>query len=346
MSFRDNLLYLRASHNMTQEQLAMMLGVSRQSVTKWEAEKSYPEMDKLLKMCQVFDCTLDELVQGDLTEREESRQTPSPSTPPADVFDYDSHMRRFAMRISVGVGTIIMGVALALPFFGASEPATNPYFLLPENIAAALGLLCVFLGVGIALMLIIPAGLEYSQFVRAHPYIEDFYTGEQKARARTLFAYQLVGGITAIFLGIIAVILFTADTENVFGATILLALTAIGVFLIVHGSMMLSRTDIARYNLAAGEVLEAQEISVANIPEAQKHELLSVKRTDKRIGAICGVIMIVATIIGLLLLFVPMASGGSLDGDSQPNPLFWLPWPIGGMLCGIVSVLMKGFAKD
>lgn len=37
MSFRDNLQHLRAERNMTQEQLAMLLGVSRQSVTKWEA---------------------------------------------------------------------------------------------------------------------------------------------------------------------------------------------------------------------------------------------------------------------------------------------------------------------
>lgn len=53
MSFRTNLQYLRAECHMTQEQLAMLLGVSRQSVTKWEAEKSYPEMDKLIKMCQI-----------------------------------------------------------------------------------------------------------------------------------------------------------------------------------------------------------------------------------------------------------------------------------------------------
>jgi DNA-binding XRE family transcriptional regulator len=70
MSFRDNLQHLRATRNMTQEQLAMMVGVSRQSVTKWEAERAYPEMDKLLKICQIFDCSLDELVQGDLTTRE------------------------------------------------------------------------------------------------------------------------------------------------------------------------------------------------------------------------------------------------------------------------------------
>ena len=69
MSFRDNMQHLRATRNMTQEQLAMLLGVSRQSVSKWEAERAYPEMDKLLKMCGLFECTLDELVTGDLTGR-------------------------------------------------------------------------------------------------------------------------------------------------------------------------------------------------------------------------------------------------------------------------------------
>ena len=49
MSFRNTLQHLRATRNMTQEQLAMLVSVSRQSVTKWESERSYPEMDKLQK---------------------------------------------------------------------------------------------------------------------------------------------------------------------------------------------------------------------------------------------------------------------------------------------------------
>ena len=81
MSFRNNLQALRAERAMTQEQLAMLLGVSRQSVTKWEAERSYPEMDKLLKMCDIFACSLDDLVKGDLTGRApvEARQQCPPA---------------------------------------------------------------------------------------------------------------------------------------------------------------------------------------------------------------------------------------------------------------------------
>ncbi len=53
MSFKENLQYLRGSRNMTQEQLAMLLGVSRQAISKWESEKTYPEMDKLLMLCDI-----------------------------------------------------------------------------------------------------------------------------------------------------------------------------------------------------------------------------------------------------------------------------------------------------
>ena len=99
MSFRDNLQHLRATRNMTQEQLAMLLGVSRQSVTKWEAERAYPEMDKLLKLCDIFDCTLDDLVKGDLTARPAARSGATvPQGAPQDVCGYDEHMRRFARK--------------------------------------------------------------------------------------------------------------------------------------------------------------------------------------------------------------------------------------------------------
>ena len=50
MSFGENLQFLRKQKNITQEQLAERLEVSRQSVSKWESSQSYPEMEKLLQI--------------------------------------------------------------------------------------------------------------------------------------------------------------------------------------------------------------------------------------------------------------------------------------------------------
>ncbi|MBP3885925.1 MAG: helix-turn-helix transcriptional regulator [Olsenella sp.] len=110
MSFRDNLQHLRATRGMTQEQLAMMVGVSRQSVTKWESERAYPEMDKLLKICQIFNCSLDELVQGDLTTREAEPDKNVPVDAGAsDSIGYEERFRTRAWRMSIGVMCFVIG---------------------------------------------------------------------------------------------------------------------------------------------------------------------------------------------------------------------------------------------
>lgn len=325
----------------------MLLGVSRQSVTKWESEKSYPEMDKLLKLCQVFDCTLDELVQGDLTGREPLPQASAVAQgPAADVFDYDRFMRRFANRISLGIFAAIAGIGVALPFLAASDPAMNPCLGLSGNVAAALGMFILFVGVGACLALIIPAGMSHSAFVKAHPFVEDFYTSEDKAKARSSFAYQLVGGIGLIFVGICVVVLFGEATESPIGVTAMMLCIAAGVYLIVHGAMMLGRTNIDQYNATAAEYMEVSDIESANVSEDAKQEMLNTKKLDQKVGAVCGTIMILATAIALLMLFWPMASGNTGDYSSGAVAFFWLPWPIGGLLCGIAALLIKAFGKE
>lgn len=67
MSFGQNLQCLRKMRNkMTQEELAERLSVSRQTVSKWELDIAYPELDKIIDLCTLFSCTMDELVRGDL----------------------------------------------------------------------------------------------------------------------------------------------------------------------------------------------------------------------------------------------------------------------------------------
>ena len=76
MSFRKNLEYLRKGKKLSQEDLADKLDVSRQSVSKWESGAAYPETEKILAICKIFDCTLDELMNQDMQEEklEESRK--------------------------------------------------------------------------------------------------------------------------------------------------------------------------------------------------------------------------------------------------------------------------------
>lgn len=97
----------------------MLLGVSRQSVSKWEAERAYPEMDKLLALCDLFGCTLDDLVTGDMTGREVNGAVRMPQTgAPQDVTGYDEAMRSFAGRAALGFALPFAGVAAALPLWG------------------------------------------------------------------------------------------------------------------------------------------------------------------------------------------------------------------------------------
>ena len=67
MSFGRNLQFLRHRRgNMTQEDLAEKLNVSRQTVSKWELDAAQPEMDKAIELCRLFNCSLDNLFRDDM----------------------------------------------------------------------------------------------------------------------------------------------------------------------------------------------------------------------------------------------------------------------------------------
>lgn len=341
MSFRDNLQHLRATRNMTQEQLAMLLGVSRQSVTKWEAEKSYPEMDKLLKICQVFECSLDDLVQGDLTGREAGPAASVPAGPPTDVCGFDEHQRRLARQVPAGVATILVGCGLGFLAEGR--------FTLFGADADILVIVLILLGVLVGLAFFIPAGMEHAAFVKAHPYVEDFYTEDDRATARRSFTRALVAGIALIFVGSVCIMVLGNDraTERE-GLCLMMLFIAAGVWLIVRYAMLLGRTNVAEYNRSVAEELEVEDIVSAQVDEEVRSALLERKRSGEKIGAVCGVIMIVATIVGFVLLFAPVFSSGdpsSFNPEGTSAMWFWMAWVVGGLLCAIVTILMNAFGK-
>ncbi len=67
MSLGKNIQYLRKQQKITQEQLAEIMSVSRQTVSRWEAEEIIPELNKLVALSELFSCKLDALVKEDMT---------------------------------------------------------------------------------------------------------------------------------------------------------------------------------------------------------------------------------------------------------------------------------------
>jgi len=68
MTMGEKLAKLRREHNLTQEQFAELLMVSRQSVSKWELNTTYPDTEKLIRISKLFDCSLDYLLKDEIEQ--------------------------------------------------------------------------------------------------------------------------------------------------------------------------------------------------------------------------------------------------------------------------------------
>ena len=116
MSLGTNISRLRAEKRLSQGDLAEVLEVSRQSVSKWETDSSVPDLDKLIKLSQLFRVTLDELVTG--AEPQLKVETPpvmvSPSMPGRKIAGIILFCMAFlAFLIPTGLGGILIGLILA-----------------------------------------------------------------------------------------------------------------------------------------------------------------------------------------------------------------------------------------
>ena len=75
MTFGERLLGYRTNIGMSQEKLAEKIGVSRQTISKWETNQSTPDFDKIIPLCEVLGITTEELIKGEKTETENIKES-------------------------------------------------------------------------------------------------------------------------------------------------------------------------------------------------------------------------------------------------------------------------------
>ena len=182
MTFGENLQFLRKRASMTQEDLAERMEVSRQSVSKWESNAAYPEMDAILRLCELFHCDMDTLLRGDVSRRFGK-----------DAAAYDRHMNIFSAAIAAGVGLVLLGVTLMLfvgEFFGREMAAGVVFFL--------------FLIAAVAIFIV--SGMNHDIFLRQHPGIGPCYAKEEMDRFERRYPFLIAVPVVLILLGLTAVI--------------------------------------------------------------------------------------------------------------------------------------------
>ena len=140
MSLGNNIYELRSKANLSQEELAAKLGVSRQSVSKWETDASVPDVDKLIQLSKIFEVTLDELVNG---ENQHQAYTPikEETITEANISVKSPQLRTRKIVGAVLIGVSLLAVFLSLIFMSEITPLIillSVYFLL-------CGIVCVIM---------------------------------------------------------------------------------------------------------------------------------------------------------------------------------------------------------
>ena len=296
MSLSDNLQNLRKIKNMSQEELAEKLNVSRQAVSKWESGNGYPETEKIISICEIFDCSMDELVKGKITEDVKKEKN-----------EYDSVMSKIAKSTSFAIGLILLGVSIMLTILGLApnEQAEDQY--------ALIGVVMILIAVAFAVPIFIMDNMKLENFKKKNKTVANIYSEEELDSGKIKATKFIALGTALILIGV--VVMMTLTGLNVFGEDSVLQVASLMYFVTVGASLIV-------YGGKQQEKYEIEEYNKVNSDEY--------KDVEKKIGSICGVIMIIATIIYFIWGFI-----------FNSWNINWCVYPVGGMLCGIVAIILK-----
>ena len=326
MLLADKIVTLRKRAGWSQEELAAQLGVSRQSVSKWEGAQSVPDMQKVVQMSRLFGVTTDYLLKEELGEPEPA---PAESDAPLrcvtmeQAADYLSLRRAAAPKLAAATLLCVLSPVALLLLAALSD---RPGAALSENAAAGIGLcvLLVLVAAAVAVFITCAAQVKAYAFLETEPF-ETAYgvTGmvrERRAAAAPEHTRGKVAGTVLCILSavplFIAVCLNGPDLLYVAAVCLLLVFAGLGSALFVYGGV---------YQAAMDRLLEEGDYVRPR------------KRQNGVVGAISSIYWLTVTAAYLLWTFGPW-------WDAQPQDT-WILWAVAGLLYGAVMALVRGIRK-
>ncbi len=335
MGFGENISFFRKESKITQEELAEKLNVSRQTVSRWENDSALPDVETLIKLCELFDCDMDTLVRKSAEDclknqklENEAQNKPQIMLNGESIQEetnievheipavYDKHMNKFTLLISLGVTLILIG--LSVMFFVNSFTS---FEVLP--------VICLLLFIAVAVSLFIIGGLSHDAFKKDHPTVAPYPKNEVTKRNK-YFAIAIAIA-TSLILVDVCMIIFCLHDENRFPSTfssydawssfvmgLFFIFLSASVFTYVYSGLMKAKLEVEKYN---------------NEDSNEKKHITTPQ--NKVVEAVKSVIMMIATVVFLVL--------GFTLGIWHPA---WICFPIGGILCGIISIIFEAVHKN
>ena len=321
MILAEKIMQLRKKAGWSQEELAEQLGVTRQSVSKWEGAQSLPDLEKILQMSRLFGVSTDFLLKDEL---EAESPDPAPDTPAlrrvtlAEASAYLALRREAAPKMALGT---LLCVWSPVTLIGLSVVSEAGRFPMTQNAAAGLGLcvLLILVAIGVALFLSCGRGTRDFAFLETEPFETKYgVSGMVKERRRAgEDRFHRLNTVAAMLCVLAALPLFAAafwsvDAAYILGVCLTIVLAGIGAALFVY-----TGTQTA----AMEKLLEDGEYT----------------RDRKRSGSLRGTVSLVywltATAVFLFYTFGPRGSG-------QPQ-YSWFIWAIAGVLYAAVLAVVK-----
>ena len=321
MILADKIMSLRKQNGWSQEELAEQLNVSRQSVSKWESGTSIPDIEKIIKMSQLFYVSTDYLLKD---SKDDIVDLPSPvvSTENIDYSSQDGDSKPISMefatefledtkdiskKFALAVSTCVMAPALLIILGALSE---ENVFGITEAIAGGVGITVMFLMIAAAVMIFVMDGMKLSKYEFLEKEQINLLYGVEAVVKRKKETYDPTFRIcitTGVVLCIICPIpLLISSFAEVSDMVITLMVP-----------VLLAFVSIACYLFVSSGMIYSSYQKLLQIDEYDPEEKKNMKRFDKVYGAFWCII----TAIYLAISFIT----GRWD-------MTWIIWPVTGVL--------------
>lgn len=330
MILAEKIINLRKKNGWSQEELAEKLGVTRQSISKYEGAQSIPDLDKILKLSEIFGVTTDYLIKDELEEEEyaPSQMHENESESDRSVHKVTMEMANEYLQIidwSAGKTAFATMLCILSPIVLLMLGAMSemPDYHISENVAAGIGICVLIVLIAIAVTIFILCGMKTKKYEFMEK--EDIETAyevsgmvkEKRDAYHSLYVTQLVIGITCCICSVIPLFGTLAVSESDFymvsAVCMLLTLVAIGTYFIVRSA--------AKMN-AMNQLLEEEDYT-----RQKKHEI-------KKMSGPVTVYWLIATAIYLAWSFT------TNDWDRT-----WIIWPVVGVLFPAFYAIVSGIRK-